>query len=119
MNCCHWSSYTKLWAAAGNSHDSQWSSICVRGGRTFANWPQAAKDFEQLEQTKLAMPLLSIGGEKANGEALGKQAKLVATDATVMVFKDTGHWPMEESPKETMDALVRFFITVTKFDRSL
>jgi pimeloyl-ACP methyl ester carboxylesterase len=78
------------------------------GWAYFANWPQTAKDFEQLSQTKLTMPVLSIGGEKANGEALGQQAKLVAGDATVMVFKDTGHWLMEERPKETMDALVKF-----------
>jgi len=78
------------------------------GWAYFANWPQTAKDFEQLSQTKLAMPVLSIGGGKANGEALGQQAKLVSTDATVMVFKDTGHWLMEERPKETMDALIKF-----------
>ncbi len=78
------------------------------GWAYFANWPKTAKDFEQLSQTKLAMPVLSIGGEKANGEALGQQARVVATDATVMVFKDTGHWLMEERPKETMDALVKF-----------
>ena len=70
-----------------------------------------ATDGEGLRTTladKLAMPVLSIGGEKANGEALGQQARLVATDATVIVFKDTGHWLMEERPKETMDALVKF-----------
>lgn len=78
------------------------------GWAYFANWPQTAKDFEQLSQTKLTIPVLSIGGEKANGEALGQQAKLVATEATVIVFKDTGHWLMEERPKETMDALVKF-----------
>jgi pimeloyl-ACP methyl ester carboxylesterase len=78
------------------------------GWAHFANWPQTAKDFEQLSQTKLALPVLSIGGDKANGEALGQQAKVVATDATAMVFKDTGHWLMEERPKETMDALVKF-----------
>src|SRR5712692_2169844 len=31
------------------------------GWAYFANWPQTAKDFEQLSQTKLAMPVLSIG----------------------------------------------------------
>ena len=42
----------------------------------------------------------------------GQQAKLVATNATVMVFKDTGHWLMEERPKETMDALVKFLFSI-------
>jgi pimeloyl-ACP methyl ester carboxylesterase len=39
---------------------------------------------------------------------LGEQMMLVASDVTVVVLKDTGHWIMEERPKETMDALVRF-----------
>jgi pimeloyl-ACP methyl ester carboxylesterase len=51
---------------------------------------------------------LVIGGEKANGEVLGQQAKLVATDPTVVVLKDTGHWVMEERPKQTGDALLKF-----------
>jgi len=86
----------------------------ARPGRMRAGWayfvsfPQAAKDFEQLAQTKLTMPVLSIGGEKANGELLGRQMKLVSNDAQVVVIKNTGHWLMEENPKETMDALVKF-----------
>jgi pimeloyl-ACP methyl ester carboxylesterase len=34
--------------------------------------------------------------------------KLVAPDATVVVVKDSGHWLMEEKPKETMAALEGF-----------
>jgi pimeloyl-ACP methyl ester carboxylesterase len=54
------------------------------------------------------MPVLAIGGEKALGEVLGQQMKLVASDVTVVVLKDTGHWILEENPKETTDALVKF-----------
>jgi pimeloyl-ACP methyl ester carboxylesterase len=78
------------------------------GWAYFAAFPQTATDFEALSRTKLNMPLLSIGGEKANGAALGEQAKLVGRDVTTIVLKDTGHWLMEESPKETMDALMKF-----------
>ena len=74
----------------------------------FVSFPQAAKDFAQLSQTKLPMPLLVIGGEKALGEVLGEQAKLVASDVTVTVLRDTGHWVLEERPKETTDALEKF-----------
>jgi pimeloyl-ACP methyl ester carboxylesterase len=74
----------------------------------FASWPQLAKDFAQLSQTKLTMPVLSIGGEKSLGKELVEQMKLVATDVTPIVLKDTGHWILEERPKETTDALVRF-----------
>ena len=74
----------------------------------FVSFPQAAKDFAQLSQNKLTMPVLSIGGDKSLGNQLGQQMKLVATDVTVVVLKDTGHWILEERPKETTDALVKF-----------
>ena len=85
-----------------------------RPGRMHAGWAyfvsflQAAKDFSQLSQTKLTMPVLTIGGDKSLGVALGQQGKLVATDVTVVVLKDTGHWVLEERPKETTDALQQF-----------
>jgi pimeloyl-ACP methyl ester carboxylesterase len=74
----------------------------------FASWPQLAKDFAQLSQTKLTMPVLSIGGEKSLGNELAEQMKLVATDVTPVVLKDTGHWILEERPKETTEALIKF-----------
>jgi pimeloyl-ACP methyl ester carboxylesterase len=54
------------------------------------------------------MPVLSIGGDKSLGNELAAQMKLVATAVTVLVLKDTGHWILEERPKETTDALVKF-----------
>src|SRR3989441_1904171 len=86
----------------------------ARPGRMRAGWAyfvsfqQAAKDFAELSKTKLTMPVLAIGGEKANGELLGQQMKIVASDATMVVLKDTGHWVLEENPKETTDALMKF-----------
>ncbi len=74
----------------------------------FAAWPQTAKDFAQLAQTKLPIPVLTIGGEKSLGDVLGQQAKLISDDVTIVVLKDTGHWVMEERPKETVDALLKF-----------
>jgi pimeloyl-ACP methyl ester carboxylesterase len=78
------------------------------GWAYFVSFPQAAKDFAQLSQTKLTMPVLSIGGEKSLGEVLGQQVKLVASDVTVIVLKDTGHWILEENSKGTTEALVKF-----------
>jgi pimeloyl-ACP methyl ester carboxylesterase len=78
------------------------------GWAYFAAWPDTARDFAQLAQTKLTMPVLSIAGEKASAAILSPQMKLVATNVTVIELKDTGHWLMEERPKETMDALVAF-----------
>jgi len=82
------------------------------GWAYFVSFLQAAKDFAQLSQTKLTMPVLSIGGEKSLGEALGQQVKLVATDATVVVLKNTGHWVLEENPKETTAALEKFLLAL-------
>jgi pimeloyl-ACP methyl ester carboxylesterase len=46
--------------------------------------------------------------EKSLGDALGAQAKLVASDVTVVVLKNAGHWILEEQPDETIAALTRF-----------
>jgi len=91
-----------------------YTAAYARPGRMRAGWayfvsfPQAAKDFVQLAKTKLTIPVLAIGGEKSLGEFLGEQMKLVAADVTAVVLKDTGHWVLEENPKETTDALVKF-----------
>jgi pimeloyl-ACP methyl ester carboxylesterase len=91
--------YTGAYSAPGRMH---------AGWAYFVSFIQAANDFAQLAKTKLTMPVLSIGGEKSLGDALGRQMRLVGTDVTVIVLEDTGHWIMEERPKETMEALVKF-----------
>ena len=91
--------YTAAYSRPGRMHS---------GWAYFVSFPQAAKDFAQLSQTKLTMPVLSIGGDKSLGEALGEQMKLVATNVKVIVLKNTGHWILEENPKETTEALVNF-----------
>ena len=91
-----------------------YAAAYARAGRMRAGWAyfvsfqQAASDFAELSKTKLTMPVLAIGGEKANGEVLGLQMKIVATDSTMVVLKNTGHWVLEENPKETTDALMKF-----------
>jgi pimeloyl-ACP methyl ester carboxylesterase len=78
------------------------------GWAYFAAWPDTAKDFAQMAQTKLTMPVLSLAGERASAAILAPQMKSVAANVTAIDFKDTGHWLMEERPKETMDALLNF-----------
>jgi len=91
-----------------------YTAAYARPGRMRAGWAyfvsfqKAAKDFEELSRRKLTMPVLSIGGAKANGAPLAEQTKLVAVDATTVVLENTGHWLMEENPQGTMDALVKF-----------
>jgi pimeloyl-ACP methyl ester carboxylesterase len=91
-----------------------YAAAYARPGRMRAGWayftafPQTAQDFAQLSQTKLTMPVLVIGGEKSLGVPLAEETKLVALDVTVVVIKNSGHWVLEESPKETTDALQKF-----------
>jgi pimeloyl-ACP methyl ester carboxylesterase len=91
-----------------------YAAAYARPGRMHAGWAyfvsfqQAAKDFAQLSQTQLTMPVLTIGGDKSLGEALAQQTRLVATNVTAVVLKDTGHWILEERPKETTEALNNF-----------
>jgi pimeloyl-ACP methyl ester carboxylesterase len=78
------------------------------GWSYFAAWQQTAIDFAEMAKTKLKMPVLSIAGEKASAATLNAQMKLVASDVTVVILPNTGHWVLEERPKETTDALMKF-----------
>ena len=74
----------------------------------FVSWAQAAKDFAEMSKTKLAMPVLSIGGDNSLGEVLGAQMKLVAENVIVVIVKNSGHWILEEQAKQTTEALISF-----------
>jgi pimeloyl-ACP methyl ester carboxylesterase len=78
------------------------------GWAYFVSFPKDATDFAQLAKTKLTMPVLVIGGEKSRGDGLGREAKQVANDVRVVLLKGSGHWVLEERPKETTDALISF-----------
>jgi len=85
-----------------------------RTGRMHAGWQyfisfqQTAKDFAVLAQTKLNIPVLTIGGAKATGEVLGQQAKIIAKNPTAVILQNCGHWVLEEKPRETTEALLNF-----------
>jgi pimeloyl-ACP methyl ester carboxylesterase len=93
-----------------------YTAAYARPGRMRAGWayfiafPQTAKDFAQLSRSKLPMPVLTIGGDHANGVALAKQVKLVAANSSSVVLSNTGHWLIEENPQETIAALMRFLV---------
>jgi pimeloyl-ACP methyl ester carboxylesterase len=74
----------------------------------FAAFPQTARELERFAQTKLPMPVLVIAGEKAAGDFLPRQMKLVSSELEAIVVKGAGHWLLEERPKETTDALLQF-----------
>lgn len=78
------------------------------GFEYFKAFEQDAKDFAGFAQTALQMPMLVLSGEKAGGQFLIDQAKLVDTDVQGVIVKGSGHWLMEEAPEQTIPALVAF-----------
>jgi pimeloyl-ACP methyl ester carboxylesterase len=78
------------------------------GFELFKNFEQDAKDFAAFSATTLAMPLLVLTGEKASGTFLIDQAKLVATNVSGTVVKNSGHWLMEEATDQVVPAIVAF-----------
>ena len=74
----------------------------------FRNFEQDAKDFADFARTKLTTQMLVLTGEKASGEFLIEQARLVDTNVDGVVIKGKGHWLMEEAPQEVIPRLVAF-----------
>ena len=46
--------------------------------------------------------------EKASGDFLIQQGQLVATNVEGVVVRNSGHWLMEEAPKQVIPNLVEF-----------
>jgi pimeloyl-ACP methyl ester carboxylesterase len=81
----------------------------VRAGfEYFKAFEQDAKDFAELAKTPLHMPMLVLSGEKAGGEFLIDQGRMVDTNVTGIIIRGSGHWLMEEAPEQTIPALVSF-----------
>ena len=78
------------------------------GFETFHAFEQDAKDFEALSATKLTLPMLVLTGEKASGNGLSEQARLVATNVRGVIVPGSGHWLMEEAPQVVIPELVAF-----------
>jgi pimeloyl-ACP methyl ester carboxylesterase len=70
---------------------------------------QDAADNRQFAATKLPIPVLTIEGDKAMGGALEIQAKIIASNVTSIILRDTGHWLMEQRPEELKAELKTFF----------
>ncbi|MDG2524710.1 alpha/beta hydrolase [Stenotrophomonas sp. HITSZ_GD] len=78
------------------------------GFEYFRNFEQDAKDFAGFARTPLHMPMLVLSGEKAGGQFLIDQGRMVDTNVEGIIIKGSGHWLMEEAPGQTIPALVAF-----------
>ena len=78
------------------------------GFEVFRAFERDAQDFARFAQTPLPMPMLVLTGEKASGEFLIEQGRLVATTVEGVVVGNSGHWLMEEAPGQVIPKLVSF-----------
>ncbi len=78
------------------------------GFEVFRAFEQDAKDFAEFSQTKLTMPMLVLTGEKASGNFLIEQARLVDSNVEGVVIKGSGHWLLEEAKEQVIPRLVGF-----------
>ena len=79
------------------------------GFEVFRAFEQDAVDFAAFSKTKLEMPMLVLTGEKASGEFLIRQARLVADKLEGVVVNGSGHWLLDEAPDQVIPRLVTFF----------
>jgi len=102
------------WKSIPEAEREAYADAYAQPGRMRAGWayfaafPQTAKNFARLAETKLTMPVLAIGGDKSLGEFLGQQMKLAASNVTAVMVEGSGHWLLEEQPDQTSGALMAF-----------
>jgi pimeloyl-ACP methyl ester carboxylesterase len=78
------------------------------GFEVFRAFERDAADFAAFSKTKLKMPMLVLTGEKASGEFLITQGRLVADDVEGVIIKGSGHWLIDEAPEQVIPKLVTF-----------
>ncbi len=92
--------YAALYARPGAMHSAF---------NQFAAFNQDAEDNKTfVAKGKLTIPVLAIGADHSFGTQMGDLMKFVATDVTPGVIKDSGHWVMEEQPRQTTAMIVAF-----------
>ena len=92
--------YTKSYAQPG---------AMKAGFEVFRAFDQDGKDFAGFAKTKLKMPMLVLTGEKASGQFLIDQGRLVDDNVEGVIVKGSGHWLMDEAPDQVIPKLVAFF----------
>jgi pimeloyl-ACP methyl ester carboxylesterase len=78
------------------------------GMEVFRAFEKDAADFAGFASTKLPMPMLVLSGEKAGGNFLIEQGRLVDDNVEGVIIKGSGHWLMEEAPDQVIPKLVEF-----------
>ncbi|MFG2847029.1 alpha/beta fold hydrolase [Kitasatospora sp. NPDC048296] len=58
-----------------------------------------------LDNNKLTMPVLGLGGQHSMGESIGTEMQDEATSVTTAVAPNANHWVLEEDPQFVIDQL--------------
>lgn len=87
------------YAQPGNMH---------AGFQYFAGFDKDATENVGFAKTPLPIPVLAMGGAKSFGSLMPAFAHAVARNVETSVIPDSGHWLMDENPRATEAALVRF-----------
>ena len=78
------------------------------GFEYFRTFEKDAEDFAGFAKKPLPMRMLVLTGEKASGEFLIQQGRMVAKNVVGVVIPKSGHWLMEEAPNKVIPKLVKF-----------
>ena len=78
------------------------------GFEVFRAFEQDGKDFAGFADTTLHMPMLVLSGEKAGGQFLIDQGKLVDDNVEGVIVQGSGHWLIDEAPEQVIPKLLQF-----------
>jgi pimeloyl-ACP methyl ester carboxylesterase len=112
-----WNEFSATPARFGEEARQHYSRLYAQPGAMRAGFAQfAAFDQDAIDDRayierdgKLPFPVYAIGGEKSFGTMMAVVMRAAATNVTEGVVPDSGHWIMEENPRETV-AMVRAFL---------
>ena len=74
----------------------------------FRTYTRDAADNREFAKTKLAMPVLTIGGLASFGRDLEGEIRPLAKNVRSVMIEDCGHYLAEERPEALMGELLRF-----------
>ena len=109
-----WNEFAGTPSKIGEATRRHYASLYAQPGAmraAFAQFRSIRKDADDNKKTlatKLAIPVLAIGGEKSFGKMEAVVMRNAATDVTEVVIPDAGHWLMEEQPAATIKAVRQF-----------
>jgi pimeloyl-ACP methyl ester carboxylesterase len=78
------------------------------GFEVFRAFEGDARDFAGFAKTRLSMPMLVQSGEKAGGQFLIDQGRMVADKVEGIIVGGAGHWLIDEAPDQVIPKLVTF-----------